>query len=222
MSFMNKVNCILEQYQDEYFRPLKYIDPRNLSKISDPNLLNEHNQTVNFCNAVHKKYEDSITWFELSVGTTKSNQRSGTNAIDGIVYIPSEETLLIIESKGLRNIEKYKAMLEDLIRTLGQNRINDVNAISNYKVGIKKPKHIYAITLADIWKQENLQYGMSNNPWDIKISKERQKIYDVFKNQNPKVQWWQSEPYSLGGSTFHLLAMICELTANETKTYTFL
>ena len=146
---------IIENYYcKEYIRPLKYIDPRNVSKSGDTYLLNEHNQTVAFYNAVKKYYEgkhEVVAWFELSIGKNppkKEGGRESTNAIDAIIYISGLDTLFIVEAKGLRKESKFQAILDDFKRMIGTNR---VKSPSDYKIQMEKPSQVYAITLADIW-----------------------------------------------------------------------
>lgn len=120
-------------YYEDYKRPLKYIDPRNVSKNSDTYLLNEHNQTVSFYNAVQKYYAEEhevVAWFELSVGKNppkKDGGRESTNAIDAIIYIIGLDTLFIVEAKGLRKESKFHAILNDFNRTIGEKRTKEPN-----------------------------------------------------------------------------------------------
>lgn len=218
---------ILEKYYQEYQRPLKYLDPRNISKTGDPYLLNEHNQTVHFYHALRNFYPqwDVIGWFELSIGKklpTTQNGKSSTNALDGIVYIPETNTLFIIEAKGLRKETKFTAITKDFQRTIGTNRAQYPN---DYILQMPRPSQMYAITLADLWGKPT---GNRTDGWDIdfqnsKLSS-RQKCNDHYREYRKAIgngQLFSSEVFSIGGNAYRLLAMIYQLSEEEIDTYTF-
>lgn len=227
MSFATKINDVLNDYYEEYQRPFKYIDPRNLSKNSNKNLFNEHNQTVNFCSAVRHYFKDSVAWYELSIGKTI---KGGTNAIDGIVYIPDEKTLLIIEAKGLRKLSKFKAIHTDLLRSIGKNRITE-QEILDYQIQLQPPEHVYAITLADVWGAT----GGKNNDWNkyfinAKLSNKADcqnefstGFQETVSQNNGFVKWWGSDAIKIKNKNekYHLLAMVYELSEDEIGTYSF-
>lgn len=234
MSFKEKSTEIFEKYYAEYQRPFDYIDPRNLSKASDQNLFNEHNQTVNFCNAVRMVYPNSIAWYELSVGITYSekHKKNGTNAIDGIVYIPEENTLLVIEAKGLRKESKFIAITNDLKRTIGELGRNETD---DYKIQIERPQHMYAVTLADIWSgpDEN-----AKDEWKIdfesKTLSSQNKCKEKYFNKDygfktladknkDNVIWDSSEPFKPypKAKAYRLLVMLYKMSETEINSYKF-
>ena len=233
MQFEDQLGQVFERYYDEYTRPLKYLDPRNMSKKGNPNLFNEHNQTVSFYQALRQCFPNAVGWFELSIGK-KANAETGresTNAIDGIVYIPECHTLLIIEAKGLRRHSKFVAIADDLKRTLGTER-SSAEEIANYKLKLKeKPRQVYAVTLADIWSRtDRSEHGWS---WGIDFDKDvlesRNKCEAAYQQyneisvlkDNPSVRWWGSKTFRLDDDTpnCRLLAMVCPMSKEQIDTY---
>lgn len=228
MGFENDIKEILNIYYDEYMRPFKYIDPRNVSKSSDSYLLDEHNQTVSFCNAVRKHYsnEDVVAWFELSIGkkiAQKQGGRDSTNAIDGIVYIHELDTLIIIESKGLRKALKFSAIVDDFNRTLGVDRKPKPN---DYIIQMRKPSKMYAITLADIWGEKTENHI---DEWDIDFKKSNltsrakcEENYSFYKNViSDSGKLFSSQSFKIGGRPYRLLSMVYEMAKEEIDKYTF-
>jgi hypothetical protein len=234
--FETHLDNILSSYFDEYCRPLAYLDPRNLSKKSDRNLFHEHNQTTNFYHAVRRHFDDAVIWFELSIGKKLPNTKKGkesTNAIDGIIYIPQCDTLLIIEAKGLRKKSKFIDILNDLNRTLGKSRTPA--DISSYKLQLRKTQHVYAITLADIWgDKDRAEHSRFQKDWDINFTDSEvtskaasQAAFSKYAervNANPNVIWWSSKTFQIAPATpnYRLLAMIYEMSPAEIDTYNFI
>ena len=231
-TFTDQIDNILSNYYAEYERIFNVFD------FSDnPDRFTEENQTVNFCRAVQSVFPDAVVWYEYPFkpvpeeyqDTAKcqtcdyrnqskkdSPKKASSNRFDSVIYIPSCQTLLIVEAKCLRKHSKYEAMYNDLARICAQKD-------TNIKLHNQEITSIYAVILADYWKKgKHAQYYMYIlSDWKKGLSDHyvgKESCFRCFKecsvkNLDKVNQYWDPPhsspvPYSFSNSNYHLLSLI--------------
>lgn len=231
-----KLKEIYEVYKLEYEKVFNHILP-----INHAERFTEENQTLNFFNAVRKVHESAVAWFEYPwnvKGVTFGKEKSSSKRFDAIIYIEELNALLIIESKCLRNQNKYKAMTNDFCRTLGRCGYRDDEEICDFtpfvetdnklKIHLngKKPAKVYSVILADYWyKPKATTYKNIHNYWKNKNNYKGTDYYSKFLGilkeatetgivSTPETQVLQISNSLL--DKYHLLTMIAEIKEPNT------
>lgn len=231
-----KLKEIYEAYILEYEKIFKYISPANHAER-----FTEENQTLNFFNAVRKVHESAVAWFEYPwkvKGITFGKKKNSSKRFDAIIYIEKLNVLLIVESKCLRNQNKYKAMTNDFCRTLGRfgyiEGENDCDFSSfvekHEKIKIhlngKNPAKVYTVILADYWHRPGATtYKEIHNYWNNKNNYKGTNYYSKFLGilkeatktgiiTVPEMQ--VSQLKNSLSDKYHLLTMIAEIKEPNT------
>ena len=229
---------IYNYYTKEYEKIFNHILP-----INHAERFTEENQTLNFFNAVRKVHASAVAWFEYPwnvKGVTFGKEKSSSKRFDAIIYIEKLNVLLIVESKCLRNQNKYKAITNDFCRTLGRYGYRDDEEICDFKpfVGTdkklnihlngNKPAKVYSVILADYWhKPKATTYKNIHTHWKIDTDNNYQgtDYYSKFLGiineasetgiiSTPETQVLQISNSLL--DKYHLLTMIAEIKKPNT------
>ena len=194
--FKDKIKEILDAYYEEY---KKIFDVFGFSS----DRFTEENQTVNFCRAVQKECEGALVWYEYPWENEKiKNIRKSKSRFDAVIYLPKENSLIIVESKCLRHKGKYEAMYNDLKRIINEN--------NNVKIK-NKIETVYAVILADYWsKGEKAQYHNLQNHWKNGHKQDENEWFNKFveltaKLENPE---WNCKGNLMANKNYYLLSMI--------------
>jgi hypothetical protein len=198
------IGQILTHYYEEYEKVFSCFA---FSEKADR--FTEENQTVNFCQAVKRKYPDAVVWYEYPFPGDKY-----ANRFDAVIYIPEKNCLLIVEAKCLRHTRKYIAMKNDLVRICERGRQN-----INLKDSSIQPA-VYAVILADYWASKQ-KYSFINvlQDWEKKSKDDIVSVETEFKKFKDYafehlVQWpdWKVKPIlASNNKEYHLLTLIGEV-----------
>lgn len=231
-----KLKEIYEAYKLEYEEIFKYISPANHAER-----FTEENQTLNFFNAVRKVHESAVAWFEYPwnvKGITFGKKKNSSKRFDAIIYIEKLNVLLIVESKCLRNQNKYKAMTNDFCRTLGRfgyiEGENDrdfssfVEKHEKIKIHLngKNPAKVYTVILADYWHRPSATtYKEIHNYWNNKNNYRGTDYYSKFlciineASETGIISTPETQVLQISNSLldkYHLLTMIAEIKEQNT------
>lgn len=193
------IEQILAYYYEEYEKVFSCFD---FSEKADR--FTEENQTVNFCQAVKRRFPDAVVWYEYPFPGDKY-----ANRFDAVIYIPEENCLLIVEAKCLRHTKKYIATCNDLKRICERGR-EGIKLVNN------SHPTVYAVILADYWASErkrtflNVLQDWEKAPDDM-VSDETE--FTDFKKYTfeylDKEANWQAKPISASNNKeYHLLSLI--------------
>ena len=195
---------ILAYYYEEYDKVFSSFD---FSEKAER--FTEENQTVNFCQAVKRKFSGAVVWYEYPFPGEKY-----ANRFDAVIYIPEENCLLIVEAKCLRHTKKYIAMYRDLKRICQRGR-EEVKLVNN-----SQPT-VYAVILADYWTWEkkhtflNVLQDWQKVPEDM-VSDETEftdfKKY-AFEHLDKQANWTAKPIPASQNKEYHLLTLIGEVKA---------
>lgn len=215
------LTLLFKQYCNEYAKIFKYMDPR-----IEANRFNEENQTVNFCRSIQSIFNDAIVWYEYPWKTkdiAKGNTKNSCYRFDAVIYIPSKQSLFVIEAKCLRKKTKYEAMNKDLERLCG--KLTELENGEKVLINIPNPKNIYAVILADYWLHPNARsFKATNTEWCKNKSAsdiEFKTFKDNINNWLCDPEWYISDTENFANyKNYYLMAIIGQIK-NPKGIYTF-
>jgi hypothetical protein len=117
----------------------------------------ERNLSVNFAKAYERiaqsKKNAAYTWYEFQFGPENNLH------VDAVILNPSEEEMLIIESKRYSNpASKMREVGEDIERIqLFCSEIENENRNGIVRIKVDNYKKVYGVILADVWTETTLK-----------------------------------------------------------------